>query len=187
MLEGPCRYPEHVQKFHRKFFRRLWKKVSTKNMRSSRANFSLSWSWKTKKAWFPHPQHVFINIFWLKRYMTLIFFLNQSAKSSAPPRYLECCRKARGKSSEATWNKSCSSKHEVLSEYSTWLWASFFKNLNSFHFSWHIIGLVRRMITIFLLTQRTRLGGSPRYLKHYRKVCRKFSGATWKKLQQLKR
>ena len=34
----------------------------------------------------------------------------------------------------------------------TWFWASYFQNLNFFHFSWHIIRLVRRAVTIFLLT-----------------------------------
>ena len=31
----------------------------------------------------------------------------------------------------------------------TWFWASFFQNLNFFHFSWHVIWLVCRAVTIF--------------------------------------
>ena len=36
-------------------------------------------------------------------------------------------------------------------------WASFFKNLNFFHFSRHIIWMVCRTVTIFLLAQRYNL------------------------------
>ena len=61
-----------------------------------------------------------------------------------------------------------------------------FQNLNSFHFSWHIIRLVRRMVTIFLLTQRIRSSGPPRYLQCCRKPYRKFSRDIWKKILQLK-
>ena len=38
-----------------------------------------------------------------------------------------------------------------------------------------IIRLVCRMVTIFLLTQRTRSSGPSRYLERLHKVCRKFS------------
>ena len=50
---------------------------------------------------------------------------------------------------EGYWN------HEVLSEYAnSILNLNFFQNLNFFHFFWHIIWLVCRVITNFLLTQR---------------------------------
>ena len=56
----------------------------------------------------------------------------------------------------------------------TRFWASFFQNINFFHFSWHKIWLVRHEVTIFLLTQKARLGGPFRYLEHVRKVRRMF-------------
>ena len=56
-------------------------------------------------------------------------------------------------------------------------WASFFKNLNFFHFWWHNIWLVRRMVTMFLLTQRPRF-------EHIRKVHWKFSTRLWKKVSR---
>ena len=49
-------------------------------------------------------------------------------------------------------------------------WASFFKNLNFFHFSQHIIWLVCRMVMIFLQSQRYNLCKLFRYLEHARKV-----------------
>ena len=68
----------------------------------------------------------------------------------------------------------------------TRFWASFFQNFNFFHFSWHIIRLVCRMVTIFLLTQRTRSDAPFRYLEHIRKVHRKFSRGPWKKWKKLR-
>ena len=68
----------------------------------------------------------------------------------------------------------------------TWFWASFFQNLNLFHFSWHIIWLVCRMVTIFLLTQESRLRGPFRYLENVRTVRRKFSRNLWKKVSAQK-
>ena len=59
-----------------------------------------------------------------------------------------------------------------------------FQNLNFFHFSWHIIRLVCRAVTIFfLLTQRPRLGGPFRYVEYVRQANRKFSRGLWKKFQ----
>ena len=69
----------------------------------------------------------------------------------------------------------------VCQNIPTRFWASFFQNLQFFfHFSWHKIWLVRRAVTIFLLTQRSRLGGPFRYLEHVRKVHKKFSRGLWK-------
>ena len=62
----------------------------------------------------------------------------------------------------------------------------FSKNLNLFHFSWHIIWLACRMVTIFLLTQESRLSGPFRYLKHVRTIRRKFSRNLWKKVSAQK-
>jgi len=62
-------------------------------------------------------------------------------------------------------------------------WASFFQNLNFFHFSWPKIWLVCREVMIFLLTQLARLGGLLRDLEHVRKVHRKCFSGLWKKFQ----
>ena len=64
-----------------------------------------------------------------------------------------------------------------------WFWTSFLKNLNFFHFSWHIIWAMRSAITILLLIQRCRLVEAYRYLKHVRKVHKKISRVLWKKFQ----
>ena len=61
-------------------------------------------------------------------------------------------------------------------------WASFFKNLNFFHFSRHIIWLVCRMVMIFLLAQRYNLCKLFRYLEHARKVHRNVSKGFSKKV-----
>ena len=63
----------------------------------------------------------------------------------------------------------------------TWFWASYFQDLNFFHFSWHIIGLVCRTVTICLPMQRARLSGPPRYIERCHKGYRTFSSGTWKK------
>ena len=77
------------------------------------------------------------------------FLPTQRARLSGPPRYLERVRKAYRKFSRGTFQKSFSSKHEVLSEYSDLTLSFIFQNLNFCHFSWHIIRLVCRMLTIF--------------------------------------
>ena len=61
-------------------------------------------------------------------------------------------------------------------------WASFFKNLNFFHFSRHIIWLVCRTVMIFLLAQRYKLCKLFRYLEHARKVHRNVSRGFSKKV-----
>ena len=64
-------------------------------------------------------------------------------------------------------------------------WVSFSQNLIFFHFFCRIILLMSRTVTIFLLTQRTRLDGSFKYLAHSHKVCRKFS--RWHKVALCRR
>ena len=49
------------------------------------------------------------------------------------------------------------------------------KNGFFLHFFANIFLLVCRMVMIFLLTQRTKLGGPFRYLEHVRQANRKFS------------
>ena len=75
-------------------------------------------------------------------------------------------------------NKSFSSKHEFLSEYSDLTLSFIFQNLNFFRFSWHTIWWMCRAFTICLLTQRPRLSGPPRYLGRVRKAYKKFSRPT---------
>ena len=59
-----------------------------------------------------------------------------------------------------TFEKKVSApKMGVCQNIPTWFWASYFQNLNFFHFSRHIIRLVRRVLTSFLLTQRDLSGG----------------------------
>lgn len=61
------------------------------------------------------------------------------------------------------------------------LWASFFK-ISNFKLFLHIFWLVRRMITIILLTQRKRLDTLCRYLEHVRNTKGKFSTCLVKKV-----
>ena len=65
-------------------------------------------------------------------------------------------------------------------------WALFFKNLNFFHFSWHIIWLVCRAVMLFLLTQRSKLGKLFTYLEHGRKAHKKVSRGFWQKVSAQK-
>ena len=60
-------------------------------------------------------------------------------------------------------------------------WASFFKNLNFFHFSRHMVWLVCRTVMLFLLVQRYKLCKLFRYLEHARKVHRNVSRGFSKK------
>ena len=70
--------------------------------------------------------------------------------------------------------KSFCSKHEVLPEYSFLILTFILKrNINSFHFLWHIIWSVRRVVTPFLLTQRVGLGAPSKYFELVREVHRK--------------
>ena len=81
--------------------------------------------------------------------MTMIRRALDSPMSKDLPRYLQRCRRPHRKFSRAAWTKSSSSKHDVLSEYSSLTLSFIFQNLNFFHFSWHIIWLVCRAVTIF--------------------------------------
>ena len=102
--------------------------------------------------------------------MTMIRRALDSPMSKDLPRYLERCRRPHRKFSSVVWKKSSSSKHEVLSEYSSLTLSFIFQNLNFFHISWHIIWWMCRAFTICLLTQRTRLSGPSRYLRCVRKA-----------------
>ena len=115
--------------------------------------------------------------------MTMIRRALDSPMSKDLPRYLERCRRPHRKFSRVAWKKSSSSKHEILSEYSSLTLSFIFQNLNFFDFSWHIFRLVRRNLwsRFFLLTQRKMLSGPPRYLQRCRKAYTAFSRGIWKK------
>ena len=125
-------------------------------------------------------------MFWLVRHADTILSLTQRSRLDWSFRYLEHVRQANIKSSRGLWKKVSAQKMGFCQNIPTRFWASFFQNLNFFHFSWHKIWLVRRAVTIFLLTQRARLGGPFRYLEHVRKVHRKVSRGPWKKFQPKK-
>ena len=89
--------------------------------------------------------------------MTMIRRALDSPMSKDLPRYLQRCRRPHRKFSRVAWKKSSSSKHEVLSEYSSLTLSFIFQNLNFFHF-------VQTTLENFLwgLRQRSRyLGGPP--------------------------
>ena len=115
------------------------------------------------------------------------FLLTQRARLCRPFRYLEHVRQSNRKFSRGLWKKVSAQKMGFCQNIPTRFWASFFQNLNFFHFSWHKIWLVRRAVTIFLLTQRDRSGGPFRYIEHVRKANRKLSRGLWKKFQPKKR
>ena len=114
------------------------------------------------------------------------FLLTQKTSLNAPLRYLEHVRKVYRKFSRGLWKKVSAPKMGFCQNIPTWFWASFFENLNFFHFFWHIIRLVRRVVTIFLLTQKTRLTAPFRYLADVRKPHSKFSTSIWKKVSPQK-
>ena len=123
----------------------------------------------------------FANIFLLVCRMVTIFLLTQRTRLGGPFRYLEHVRQANRKFSRGLWKKVSAQKMGFCQNIPTRFWASFFQNLNFFHFSWHKIWLVRRAVTIFLLTQRTRFDGPFRYLEDVRKTQKIFWGL-WKKV-----
>ena len=84
------------------------------------------------------------------------FLLKQRARLGGPSRYLEHVRKVCRKFSRDIWKKVSPQKMRFCQNILTPFWASFFQNPNFFHFSWHIIWLVCRVVMIFLLTQRAR-------------------------------
>ena len=124
----------------------------------------------------------FANIFLLVCRMVTIFLLTQRTRLGGPFRYLEHVRQANRKFSRGLWKKVSAQKMGFCQNIPTRFWASFFQNLNFFHFSWHIIRLTCRTVTIFLLTQRSRLSEHFRYPEHVRKVHRKCSKSLWKKV-----
>ena len=104
-----------------------------------------------------------------------------------PLRYLEHVRKVHRKFSRGLWKKKFQPKKwGFVRIFQPDFELHFFKISILFHFSWHIIRLVCRMVTIFLLTQRARLSGPFRYLEHVRQANRKFSRGLWKKFQPKK-
>ena len=125
--------------------------------------------------------HFSWHIIRLVRRVVTIFLLTQTARLGGSLRYLEHVRKVNRKFSRGLWKKVSALKMGFCQNIPTWFWVSFFQNLNFFHFSWHIIRLVRRVVTIFLLTQTARLSGPFRYLEHVRKSNRKFSRGLCKK------
>ena len=115
--------------------------------------------------------------------MALIFLLTQRTRTGGPSRYLEHVRTVHWKFSRGIWKKVSTQNMRLCQNIPTWFWASFFQNLNTFGFSWHIFWSVSRAVTILLLMQRSRLGGPFRYLEHVRKIHRKFSRGLWKKFE----
>ena len=63
-----------------------------------------------------------------------------------------------------------------MSEYSYLILSFISSKSQFFYFSWHIIRLLCRMVTIFLPTQRSKFGGPLKYLEHVRRVDKKLSG-----------
>ena len=99
------------------------------------------------------------------------FLLTQRAMLRGPSRYLEHVRKVHRKFCRGLWKESFISKNEILHNILSSLILSFiFENPKFFHFCWHIIWLVCSAVTIFILTQRTRLGAPSRYLENIRKL-----------------
>ena len=110
----------------------------------------------------------------------MTFLLTQRCRLSGPFRYIEHVRKVHQTFSRSLFKNSFSSKHEVLSEYSDLTLSFIFQNLNFSRFSWHIIWLVCRTITFFLLTHKAGLDGLSKYFEHIREVHRKVSIGFWK-------
>ena len=107
-------------------------------------------------------------------------------RSGGPCRYLEHIRQTLRKFCRHLWKKVSTKKMRYCQNLLTTFWASSFQNLDCFHFSWHIIWLVCRGVTIFFLTQISRSGKPCRYVEHMRKVHRKVSRGLWKKTFNLK-
>ena len=106
-------------------------------------------------------------------YVTIVIFLpTKKARLNGPPKYLERARKAYKRFLGALEKKVSAQNMRFCQNILTWLWASFLKILKFFCFLWHIIWLVCRMVTIFLLGVR--------------KAYKTFSRGTSKKMFQLK-
>ena len=126
--------------------------------------------------------HFSWHIIWLVCRAVMLFLLTQRSKLGKLFTYLEHGRKAHKKVSRGFWQKVSAQKMRFCQNILTTFWASFFQNLNSFHFSWHILWLVCRAVMLFLLAQRSKLCKLFRYLEHARKVHRKVSRGFWKKV-----
>ena len=108
------------------------------------------------------------------------FFTDAKNKVSGPPRYLQRCRKAYRKFSRATWKKIAVQNmrfcQNILHDFELHFSKS---QLFSLFLTYNQIGASYGHD--FLLTQRTRLDGTPRYLQYCCKAYRKFSTNIWKK------
>ena len=121
---------------------------------------------------------VFNNSFWLTCREVAIFLLTQRFKSRVFSRNIKRVHKVCRKFSRAIW-KSFSSKHEVLSEYSNLTLGLIFQNPNFFRFSWHMIWLVYRKITIFIHT-KIKVKWTLQILCTFSRSLPKFSRGIWK-------
>ena len=137
-----------------------------------------------KKGMIPptHPKDVFGNIFGLIRRIVIIFLSTQRMRFIGPLRYLNVVVKLEEKFLESL-EKYLQLKKWVFVRIFYITLSLIFQNLNSFHFSWHVIRLVRRMVTIFC--QRKEQGQA--YLSDtvnilVKSISRKFSGDFWKKV-----
>ena len=146
MLGGDCGYLEYVHKVHTKVSRDFWKKVSAQNMRFCQ-NIR-TWFWAS---FFQNLNffHFSWHIIWLVCRQVMIFLLKQRERSSGCTKYIERVRKAHRKVCRSLWIKVSTQNMKFCQNIRTRFWASFFQNCNFFHFSWHIIRLVCRAVTIF--------------------------------------
>ena len=93
---------------------------------------------------------------------------------SGPCRYLEHVHKVHTKFSRDLSKEVSAQNMRLCQNIRTWFWVSFFQNLNFFHFSWHVIWLVCRVVTMFVLKQTSRLDVTFKVLEFVRKVYRQF-------------
>ena len=134
-----------------------------------------------KKAWFFPPTRFLQNILIEVSYGHDFFYRHKEQGQADPPDTLNIVVKLTENFLEA---------FEKKFQLKTWGFLRIFylalsfisQNLNFCRFSWHIIRLVRRTVTICLPTQRTRLSRLPRYLERFGKDYRKSSRGIWKKV-----
>ena len=93
--------------------------------------------------------HFSWRIIWLVCRTVTSFLLTQRAKLSGPSRYLKRVHKVYRKFSRGIWKKFSTQNMRFYQNIPAWLRASFFKISTFFHFSWRIIWLVCRTVTIF--------------------------------------
>ena len=122
-------------------------------------------------------------------HVVTLFLLGQQYRSGGPFRYSEHILKVHKKCFRGIWKFFSAQNTRFCQNIPTLFWASFFQNLNFFHFYWNIIWLVFRAdgaVTFFLLRQRSRSGGPFRYPEHVFKVHRKVFRGLWKKVSAQK-